>query len=858
MTIAHPPIFGTRDEAEAFYDSNLGKGSTTDKHVIDQLVRVQRDLYFLLTRLCGRDDAKSDWVFDRCNEVMEDPDEVLDLWSRFHYKMIPLDELVPTPNGWRKHGDLLPGDFVYHPDGSPCTVIAKTETFYNGDCYRIRFCDGYELTCGGDHLWRVNVPSKRRMPDGKREKWKTEVIDTRELAQHVNLAIERPSRRYPTIDVCKPVKRPHADLLVDPYVLGAWLGDGTSSGGSITKPDDQLFDNIRDLGYEVGPIVGPAEKGTRTVYGLVKNLRSIGVFKNKHIPYSYMNASIDQRFSLLQGLMDTDGSCHAKHGQCIYSAANESLAIQVHELALSLGLKATLAKRIGTYDRLPYPFWQVSFQGDPENPPFRLTRKAERCCVGYGSRAYTRRVISVDRVPTVPCSCIQVDRDDGLYLVGRNHIPTHNSSVITFGLTILEIVVNRDITIAILSFNRDAAIAFLNPIKTELETNPLFAWVWPGTFYEDPVRQSPRWGEKRICVRRSGPRKEATIEAWPIGDGQPVGRHFDLRVYDDIVTQATVGNPEMIAKTTLDWERSLALTTHEGGRERYVGTRYNLFDTYAVMMERGISSRVRTCVDGDGVSVFMSQGELEKLKTKMSPFTFAAQMMLDPRHDSLRGFPMDWLQYHDGGWQKVDLNRMNIYMIVDPANDKKKENDYTAICVIGLSDDQNYYVLDMVRDRLSLYERMDAVMKMHREWSPKSTGYEKYGIQVDTDVLRRRQRDDKYRFHVTELGGSTSKRDRIDALQPSMKEGRWYFPNKGSLIRDLHDGARVDMVTDFIENEYAPYPSGKHEDMLDALARILDDKLGARFPRPKDSRRSSSLASQQSYDFDPMKVGQHS
>ena len=82
--------------------------------------------------------------------------------------------------------------------------------------------------------------------------------------------------------------------------------------------------------------------------------------------------------------------------------------------------------------------------------------------------------------------------------------------------------------------------------------------------------------------------------------------------------------------------------------------------------------------------------------------------------------------------------------MVDPANEKKKENDYTAVFVVGLGSDDHYYILDIVRDRLSLTERADLLFELHRKWQPLKIGYEKYGMQSDIEHFKYRMQREGY------------------------------------------------------------------------------------------------------------------
>ena len=127
--------------------------------------------------------------------------------------------------------------------------------------------------------------------------------------------------------------------------------------------------------------------------------------------------------------------------------------------------------------------------------------------------------------------CIQVDRPDGMYLVGRAMVPTHNSTIITFGLTIQDILVDPEITAGIFSHTRPIAKGFLRQIKREFEWNTALKSLFPDILYQEPHERSPKWSEDDgLVVKRRGNPKESTVEAWGLVDGQPTGKHFSLMV----------------------------------------------------------------------------------------------------------------------------------------------------------------------------------------------------------------------------------------------------------------------------------------------------------------------------------------
>lgn len=424
------------------------------------------------------------------------------------------------------------------------------------------------------------------------------------------------------------------------------------------------------------------------------------------------------------------------------------------------------------------------------------------------------------------CREVQANPDGRLDLWAREH---YKSTIITFGLTIQDVLNNPDVTVGIFSHTRPIAKGFLRQIKREFESNDLLKGLFPDVLWANPAKEAPKWSEDDgIILKRKTNPKEATIEAWGLVDGQPTSKHFGLMVYDDIVTRESVTTPDMIAKTTEALELSYNLGA-EGGRRRFVGTRYHYNDSYKTISERGsvVVRKYAGTEDGTdtGVPVLWTPERLKEKRRDMGPYTFASQILLDPKGDNLQGFKRSWLKYYHG---QNDGGGMNKYMLVDPASEKKKGSDFTVIWVVGLSSDSNYYILDCVRDRLNLTERAERVMRLHRRWRPLEVRYEKYGMQADIEHLQHVQAGQNYRFDVLEVGGQTAKADRIKRLVPLFEQGRVYLPE--TLHMTDFEGIPRDLVSDFVEQEYAAFPVGIHDDMLDALARIAEPEMPLVWP----------------------------
>ena len=435
------------------------------------------------------------------------------------------------------------------------------------------------------------------------------------------------------------------------------------------------------------------------------------------------------------------------------------------------------------------------------------------------------------------CKEVQAEPDGMLDLWSRGY---WKSSIITFGLTLKDILAShgdnplpewegKEPTFGIFACTRGIAKAFLGQLKTEFENNKVLRMLYPDIIWENPKYDSPSWSEEGgIILKRKANPKESTVEAWGVVDNQPTSKHFDVQVYDDLITREYVSSVEMIDKVTSAWELSLNLGSQKPKR-RYIGTRYHFWDTYRVMMDRcAVKPRIYAATDDgtfDGEPLVGTKEDFLKKVAEMGTYTAAAQLLQNPLADSSQGFKNEWLRYYDGELARTGLN---IYMLVDPANAKKANSDFTAIFIIGLGADKNYYVLDVLRDKLNLTERANAVMEMHRRWRPRVVGYEKYGKDSDIQHIEFRMQQDNYRFEIMELGGRMSKTDRIRRLIPLFEQKRVFLPR--TLHKTNYEGKIINLTQSFVQEEYLAFPISLHDDMLDCMARICDNDIQALFP----------------------------
>lgn len=371
-------------------------------------------------------------------------------FGRKNAKALALDTPIPTVAGWRTIADVAPGDWVFGSDGRPCQVMAVSEVFADKRCYRLGFSDGSHIVASGDHLWQTTHrfrpwANARVNGSGNGGRRRTDVLTTDQIA--ASLLVSRYDgklERNHKVPVAGPLVTADVDLPVDPYLLGAWLGDGTTASAAITvgPQDDQFL--LEQLEATTGrPLMIRRYKdraarinlsGGHRQDCLQARLRRMGLLGNKHIPERYFAAGTAQRWALLQGLMDTDGTVNRCGGhttaRCSFSSTDERLAADVWRLCRSLGLKASRLvgdAKIG--NRVIGAAYRVEFAASADEPVFRMPRKQALLPATIGKRSRTLTIRSCETVPSVPTKCLMVDSPDRLFLAGHGCVPTHNTTL---------------------------------------------------------------------------------------------------------------------------------------------------------------------------------------------------------------------------------------------------------------------------------------------------------------------------------------------------------------------------------------------------------------------------------------------
>jgi len=338
-------------------------------------------------------------------------------------KALDVKTLIPTPAGFKKMGDLNLGDEVLNADGGICTVIAATNVMLNRPCYRVTMSNGSSLIADESHLWRTRLLNNTNSTPTIRTT--LEILESLEIEKNNNQTSNH------LIPWHNGAKYPEKELPIDPYVLGVWLGDGTSSCATFTiaERDKDIIERMRQRGQFINELEskGNCIRCSASNHYEHKNiflsrLKQLNVLQNKHIPEMYLFASYEQRLELIRGLMDTDGYV-SKHKTALheYYTCSEKLSNDVEILIASLGI--IVRKREGRAmlnGNDCGPKWRLYFFPPMDKTVVTTEFKKQRALNKKSrKKSHSLSIKRIEKIESVPVRCIQVSSKDGMFLAGK-------------------------------------------------------------------------------------------------------------------------------------------------------------------------------------------------------------------------------------------------------------------------------------------------------------------------------------------------------------------------------------------------------------------------------------------------------
>ena len=733
---------------------------------------------------------------------------------------------VPTPDGWRTHGELRTGDYVYHPSGRAVQVTATSAE--STATMRVATSDGASIVCHENHEWTVY--------DRTRGTWRT--METRQLAArqlHTGPQGRRGGRYIFQLPFHDALDGRQTPLPMDPYTLGVWLGDGKTSSSTICHHADDIY----ELPYEV--MNEYVQSGTGVVYtsyvGLWTDLKATGVAGNKHIPEAYLWADRQSRFDLLCGLIDTDGSIDTG-GQVLFANANTLLASQTAQLIRSLGYRAgerVVAPRTSTSGVVgKQPIHIVTYSPHDGVAPARLARKVAKLKPSIRRRRVA--ITSVESCKPEPGRCITVDSDDGLYLVGDRFTPTHNSERATHYGALWMLRRHPQLRIAIVSYEERIAQRMSYLLRNDLET-------YDGSEGNFDVGLRLRKDNRSVGSWNLANDK-GSVYAIGIG-GALTGRPVDMLFIDDPVKDAKAADSSLLSDQAWQWWQSVARARLAPGAPTIViltrwheadmagrllskqredeASELQYFDRWRVI---NISAQAdyrpelgETDPLGRQPGEFMisargrTQAQWEATRAATSARIWTALYQGRPSPDSGDVFNRNWwMRYETPIWSHDEDGKCFVHdaneviQSWDATFKNNKDSDF-VVGQVWARKGANAYLVDQVRARMSYTETVAAVRRMTEKW-PQAIA------KLIEDTANGPAIINSLR---TEIGGiiavqvKGSKEARAKAISPMVESHNVWLPSPDIALYDVE--ALIEECTQF--------PNAAHDDQVDALSQSL-------------------------------------
>ena len=673
---------------------------------------------------------------------------------------------VATPNGWVPIGELQVGDIVFSEHGQLTEVVGISD-YEESLTWEVVFTDGSSVRCDDQHLWKV----RRMGTDGKGD-WRSMTLNeirTQKtvgikgngrpgaLTQRVTATCELgetpwlDSRGYPRyqIPVTQPVEYPATELPLDPYLLGALLGDGSLSSNNLSLcsadpeivercalglPEDYRFKKVAKYGYNISHVKGVLAGGKPSIVREI--LKTLGVYGktsiDKFIPKSYLIASIPDREALLQGLLDTDGTVSSTGGVS-FCTTSTALVRDVTELVQSLGGIATQrASQLNTYlnkhqerVRTTTPSVTLGIKLPDSIKPFYLHRKVQRYspCTKY---LPCRSIKNICPSTTEKVRCIEVADNCHTFLT-KDYIVSHNSAKsTTLGLfTAWAIGVHTTaklpLQILYLSYTVEIARPKSAAIKRIIESRK-YQEVFPAVRLLKNVTSNEYWSidHKFAGIDNIGDEMFTLCAAGL--KGSVTSKRSHLCLIDDCIKSATdIANPDIRKAMQDNWNAVISPTMFEGGRAICLGTRFRHDDIHATTFneqnnwQQIVLSAIQTDPKtGDEISYWPEMWSLDYLKEKkrQAPVAFSFQYMNQiVRQGELSMAPELIVK------AEIATEFDTLGIGVDLSAGIKEKNDYTVMVLGGRIDDR-IHIIDYRRIRaMGNLEKLDEMKELLNDWS---------------------------------------------------------------------------------------------------------------------------------------------
>lgn len=402
---------------------------------------------------------------------------------------------------------------------------------------------------------------------------------------------------------------------------------------------------------------------------------------------------------------------------------------------------------------------------------------------------------------------------------------TFKSSVVTIGFTLQYILNEPDCRILIDSETFSKSKAFLREIIGHLENNEQYREVFKAIhgMYPFTTRSKAKlWTDSEIILPcRKRDRKEPTISCAGV-DVTKNGMHYDLIIADDLHSEKNVTNKEQIQQVIDHYK--LAFSLLDPGKPMIViGTRWDYSDLYQHILDfeqEDFNVLKKAAYNPDGSLFFpevLSEKELDKIRRRQGTGIFSKQYLNEPVSDENATFKRDQIVHKK--WEEVRGRPMNWYLSIDPSyfdpRGVTSYGDFATLVLMGMDYQRDLYIRHIVRKKMSYSELIDKIFEIYTD--PKFNDAKKnmriiietIGTKSLSYELANEQRRRNTWLPIQELKShNKSKEERIRGLAPFYEFGHIYHIHECPNLEEL-------------EYELLHFPTGRHDDMIDAMATVL-------------------------------------
>lgn len=754
-------------------------------------------------------------------------------------KLLADDTPVLTTDGWKRHSDLVVGDYVYGLDGKPKKVVHVFPKDY-ADC-EVEFTNGEKIKCHHNHEWVVYDRA-----NGRERTIETNYLFTVRL--DTGIEGKRGHRYRFQLPLKEPFER-NADieLPVKPYTLGVWLGDGRNDAPNICcAPSDKcVIDAVVADGYSIRWQTVHKTTGVQYYFfnDLREDLRKVGMCishkrNEKYIPDVYLTASKRQRLELLAGLIDTDGCCSKSEHKYHFSTTSEKLRDSF------IALVSTFGWRVCVTEEMPKPHatssgreiigrnicYTISF-----SPTEEIPCRVERKHLTEFSNQRRIAIKSVRKIEPERGNCIQVE--DGIYCVGNTMLPTHNSTLEIF---LLSGVIGwyPDMPNLVSSFSGTTTHSIYDGVTQILNDQDEYSWheIFPNVPFK--AREGTNSKDQTINVGKRKRFKSLTCRAINASLTGNTRCEY-LLCADDLCSGIEEAlNKERLEKLWQTYNTDLRTRRKKNCAELHIATRWSVGDVIGrLKIINADNPRARfiavPALDENGESNFdydngvgFDTAYFKDIQRSMDDISFKCLFQNEP-------VEREGLLYHDDDLRRyLDLPLEEPDAVLSIVDTKNKGTDFFVQPVL-LQYGEDYYCTDVICSDDSDYERQYArstnillTNKVEACQFESNNG----GDRIAVEVSKRVKEANGY-CNITQQFTTQNKETKIIVYAPWVKQ-HIIFKDR-SMYQPNDDYGRM---MGFLLG-YSPIGKNKHDDVPDVFSSFAKWKSRPETPPTIVGRR---------------------